>query len=129
MLWERLHVVSLSDNIQADVVEAFNSTSRYLDDFFNFYTPYFEQMVSQVYPDELQFKKANSFDTKSPLLDLDLSLMNVIASSKIYDRREDFNLEIVNFPFIGGNIRHSPSCGVYISKFIFLREYVLILVN
>ena len=59
-------------------------------------------------------------------LDLDLSLTDVVASSKIYDRREDFNLEIVNFPFIGGNIRHSPSCGVYISKFIFLREYVLI---
>ena len=43
-------MLSLSDNIQAYVVEAFNSTSRYLDDFWNIDYPYFEQMVSQIYP-------------------------------------------------------------------------------
>ena len=38
-------MLSLSDNNQVDVVEALNSTSRYLDDMLNIDTPYFEQMV------------------------------------------------------------------------------------
>ena len=50
-------MLSLSDNNQADVVEALNSTSRYLDDLLNIDNPYFEQMVSQIYPTELQLNK------------------------------------------------------------------------
>ena len=44
---------------QADVIEAFNSTSRYLDDLLNIDNPYFEGMVNQIYPPELQLNKAN----------------------------------------------------------------------
>ena len=56
----------LSDNNQADIIEAFNSTSRYLDDLLNIEIPYFEQMVGQIYPTEIQLNKANSFDTEAP---------------------------------------------------------------
>ena len=51
--YERDFMLSLSDNNPADVVEAFNSTSRYLDDSLNIDNSYFEQMVSQIYPTEL----------------------------------------------------------------------------
>ena len=64
--YERDFVLSLSDNNLADVVEAFNSTSRYLDDLLNIDTPYFAQMVSQIYPIELQLIKANPSDTEAP---------------------------------------------------------------
>ena len=47
----------ISDNNQAGVVEAFNSTSRYLDDLLNIDTPYFEQMLSQIYPTELELNR------------------------------------------------------------------------
>ena len=67
---ERDFMLSLSDKIQSDVVEAFNSTSRYLDDLLNIDIPYFEQMVGQIYPLELQLNKANSSDTEAPFLDL-----------------------------------------------------------
>ena len=77
-----------------------NSTSRYLDDLLNIDNPYFEQMVGQIYPTELQLNKANASDTEAPFLDLNLSITNGIVSSKIYDKRDDFNFEIVNFPFI-----------------------------
>ena len=53
-------MLSLSDNNQADIIEAFNSTSRYLDDLLNIDNPYFEQMVGQIYPTELQLNKAKS---------------------------------------------------------------------
>ena len=41
-------MLSLSDNNQTDIIEAFNSTSRYLDDLLNIDYPYFEQMVGQI---------------------------------------------------------------------------------
>ena len=52
--YEKNFMLSLSDNKQADVFEAANSTSRYLDGLFNFDNPYFEQMITQIYPTELQ---------------------------------------------------------------------------
>ena len=111
-------MLSLSDNNQTDIIEAFNSTSRYLDDLLNIDNPYFEQMVGQIYPTELQLNKANSSDTEAPFLDLNLSITNGIVSSKIYDKRDDFNFEIVNFPFPDGDVCRSPSYGVYISQLI-----------
>ena len=43
----------LSDEIQADIIEAFNSTSRYLDFLLNINNPYFERVVTQIYPTNL----------------------------------------------------------------------------
>ena len=116
--YERYFMLSLSDNNQTDIIEAFNLTSRYLDDLLNIDNPYFEQMVGQIYPTELQLNKANSSDTEAPFLDLYLSITNGIVSSKIYDKRDDFNFEIVNFPFLDGDVPHSPPYGVYISQLI-----------
>ena len=103
---------------QTDIIEAFNSTSRYLDDLLNIDNPYFEQMVGQIYPTELQLNKANSSDTEAPFLDLNLPITNGIVSSKIYDKRDDLNFEIINFPFLDGDVPRSPSYGVYISQLI-----------
>ena len=83
---ERDFMLSLSDNNQTDIFEAFNSTSRYSVDLLNIYNPYFEQMVGQIYPTALQLNKANSSDTAAPFLDLNLSITNGIVSSKIYDK-------------------------------------------
>ena len=88
-------MLSLSDNNQSDIIEAFNSTSRYLNDLLNIDNPYFEQMVGQIYPTELQLNKAKFSYTEAPFLDLDLSITNGIVSSKIYDKQDDFNFEYV----------------------------------
>ena len=116
--YERDFMLSLSDNNPTDIIEAFNSTSRYLDHLLNIDNSYFEQMVGQIYPIELQLNKANSSDTEAPFLALNLSITNGIVSSKIYDTRDDFNFEIVNFPFLDGGVPRSLSCGVYISQLI-----------
>ena len=70
------------------LVPFFNSTSRYLDDLLNIDNPYFEGMVNQIYPHELQLNKANISDTEAPFLDLHLSVANGFVSSKIYDKRD-----------------------------------------
>ena len=112
--YERDFILSLSDNNQTFIIEAFNSTSRYLDDLLNIYNPYFEQMVGQIYPTELQLNKANSSDTEAPFLDLNLFISNGI----IYDKHDDFNFEIVNSPFLDGDLPRSPSYAIYISQLI-----------
>ena len=75
-------------------------------------------MVNQIYPPELQLNKANTSDTEAPFLDLHLSISNVFVSSKIYDKRDDFDFDIVNFPFLDGDVPSGPSYRVYISKLI-----------
>ena len=116
--YERDFMMSLSDDKQADVIDALNTTSRYLDDILNINNVYFENMVSQIYPSELQLNKANASDTEAAFLDLHLSISNDIVSTKIYDKRDDFDFEIVNFPFLDGDVPRSTSYGVYISQLI-----------
>ena len=70
-------------------------------------------MVNRIYPPELQLNKAN---TEAPFLDLHLSISNGFVSSKIYDKRDDF--DIINFQFLDGNVPRSTSYGVYISQLI-----------
>ena len=111
-------MMSLSDDKQADVIDAFNTTSRYLDDILNSNIVYFGNMVSQIYPSELQLNKANTSDAKATFLDLHLSVYNDIVSTKIYDKRDDFDFEIVNFPFLDGDVPRSTSYGVYIAQLI-----------
>ena len=94
--YERDFMTSLSDVKQADIIEAFKSTCRYLDDLLNIENPYFEGMVNRIYPPELQLNKANTSDTEAPFLDL----------------------HIVNFPFLDGDVPRSSSYGVYISQLI-----------
>ena len=116
--YERDFMLSLSDQNQTDIIEAFNSTSRYLDDLLNVDNPYFEGMVNQIYPPELQLNKANNSDVEAPFLDLHLNISNDFVSTKIYDKRDDFDFNIVNFPFLDGDVPASPSYGVYISQLI-----------
>ena len=74
------------DDKQADIMDAFHTTSRYLDDILNIENVYFDTMVSQIYPSELQLNKANTSDTESAFLDLHLSISNNIVFTKIYDK-------------------------------------------
>ena len=110
----------LSDDNQADIIEAFHSTSRYLDDLLNIDNPYYEGMGNQIYPPGLQLNKANTSDTEAPLLDLHLSIAisNGSVSFKIYDKRDDFDFDIVHFPFLDDKVPRRPSNGVYISQLL-----------
>ena len=114
--YERDFMKSLSRENQADNIEAFNSTSRYLDDLLNIDNIYFDQMVDRMYSTELQLNRANSSDTEAPFFYLNLCISNGTFSTKIYDKRDDF--DIVNFPFLDGDVPRGTSYGVYISQLI-----------
>ena len=97
-------------------IKALNLTSQYLDDLPNIDNPYFERMANHIYPPQLQLNKANTSDTKVPFLVLHLPISNCVVSSKIYDKCDDFDFDIVNFPFLDGDVPCRPSYGVYISQ-------------
>ena len=109
---------SLSRENQADIMEAFNSTSRYLDDLLNIDNIYFDLMVDRIYPTKLQLNNANYSDTEAPFLDLNLCISSGTVSIKIYDKRDDFDFDIVNFPFLDDDVPWRTSYGVYISQLI-----------
>ena len=66
--------MSLSEDNQSGVIEAFNSTSRYLNDLLNIDNNFFDNMVNRIYPSELQLNKANVSDAEALFLDLHLSI-------------------------------------------------------
>ena len=113
LCYERDFMLSLSEDNQFDVIEAFNSTSRYL---LNIDNDFFDSMVNRIYPSELQLDKTNVSDTEASFLDLHLSISDGFVKTKIYDKRDDFDFDIVNFPFLDGDIPRSTSYGVYISQ-------------
>ena len=73
--YERDFMTSLSHVKQAEIIEAFNSTSSYLDNLLNIDNP-FEGMINRIYPPEVQLNKTNTSDTEAPFLDLHLSISN-----------------------------------------------------
>ena len=88
--YERDFMMSLSDDKQADIIHVFYTTFRYLDDILNINNIYFDNMVTSIYPAELQLNKANISDTETSFLDLHLFISSVVVSTKIYDKRDDF---------------------------------------
>ena len=119
--YERDFMTSLSGAKQAEIIEAFKSTSRYLDDLLNIDNLYFEDMVNRIYPHELQLNKANTSDTEAPFLDLHLSISNGFVSAKVYDKRDYFDFDLENIPFLHGDVPVLPLTG-----FIFLNLFGLL---
>ena len=97
----------LSYDNQADVIKEFNSTSRYLDgDLLNIDNPYFEGMVNQIYPPELQLNKANkdnTSDTEAPFW-IYISLFQTALFPQEFMINVMTDFDIVNFPFLDGII-------------------------
>ena len=116
--YERDFMLSLSDDNQSGVIDAFNYTSRYKDDLLNIDNNFFDSMVNLIYPSELQLNKANVSDAEAAFLDLHLSISDGFVKTKIYNKRDDFEFDIVNFPFLDVDVPRSASYGVYISQLI-----------
>ena len=63
--YDRNFMMSFPDDKQADIIDPFNTTSRYLDDILNINNVYFDNMVSRIYHSELQLNRASTCDTEA----------------------------------------------------------------
>ena len=125
--YERDFMLSLSEDNQSGVIEAFNSTSRYLDDLLNIDNNFFDSMVNRIYPSELQLN--NVSDAEASFLDLHLSISDGFVKTKIYNKRDDFDFDIVNFPFLDGDVPRSASYGVLFLNLFDLLEFLVMLMT
>ena len=97
----------------------FNLTYRFIDDVLSINNPEFENYLGQMYPAELEIKDTTESTTSVSYLDLLLSIgRDGQLHTSIYDKRDDFNFHITNFPFLSSNIPSSPAYGVFISQHI-----------
>ena len=99
---ERDIIASLSYYKEAEIIHAFNSTSRYLDDLLNIDSPFFDGSVGRIYPSELQLNKGNASDSEASFLDLHLSISNGFVSSKfMINAMTDFDTVFFLFFWMG----------------------------
>jgi hypothetical protein len=101
------------------LVRSFNFTFRYTDDVLSLNNTRFGDFVDRVYPIELEIRDTTDTDRSASYLDLHLEIdSDGRLRTKLYDKRDDFNFPIANFPFICSNIPAAPAYGVYISQMI-----------
>jgi hypothetical protein len=98
---------------------AFNFTYRYIDDVLSINNPRFAEFLPLIYPPDLEIKETTDTASSASFLDLYLEFDDSgQLSAKIYDKRDDFNFKIINFPNLCSNIPASPAYGVYILQLI-----------
>ena len=98
---------------------SFNLTFRYIDDVLSINNDNFHTYVNTIYPNELEIKDTTESSTQASYLDILLSVdTDRKLTTKLYDKRDDFDFSIVNFPHLSSNIPQSPAYGVYISQMI-----------
>ena len=96
-----------------------NNTFRYIDDLINLNNDDFKSHLDEIYPKELEVKKENSVDDSSSYLDLYITILNNGFHTSLYDKRDSFNFNIVNYPYVNSsNIPTSPAYGVYSSRLL-----------
>ena len=117
--YEAEFIQQLLKDGKKNVAKNFNFTFRYIDDVLSINNNDFSTYLQVIYPSELEIKDTTQSSTSASYLDLLLGTDNdKTLCTKIYDKRDDFNFPIVNFPFLSSNIPASPAYGVYVSQLI-----------
>ena len=96
----------------------FSLNFRYIDDLFVGNFPDFREHIYKIYPRVLEIKPESNNPVEVAFLDLRLKCNNFQVSFSIYDKRDDFNFSIVNFPFIDSCIPKKSALGVFFSQLI-----------
>ena len=100
-------------------VKLFNFTFRYIDDLISLNNTVFEKYLDKIYPTELSITKETKSDKEASYLDLLITIKDAKFHTKLYDKRDDFNFRVVNYPYpVASNIPEKPAYGVYASRII-----------
>ena len=91
---------------------------RYIDDLLTLNNATFHSAITDIYPHELQLKKTTECETQLSYLDVLITIEDGRYSTAVYDKRDNFNFNIVNFPYLSSNIPSGPAYGVYTSQLV-----------
>ncbi|KAK3089994.1 hypothetical protein FSP39_008300 [Pinctada imbricata] len=117
--YEAEFIQSLVSEGKRYLASDFNFTYRYIDDVLSINNPKFADYLSSIYPSELDVKETTETNNSASYLDIMFSYdTDGHMNTSLYDKRDDFNFSITNFPFLSSNIPSSPAYGVFISQLI-----------
>ena len=111
-------VLSLSEEDRSGVVGAFGSASRCLDGLLGVGSGFFGSVVGRVCPSGLRLDGANVSDAEASFLGLHLSVLDGFVRAGVCGERGGFDFDIVDFPFLDGDVPRSASCGVCVSQLL-----------
>ena len=104
---------------QKQLAQSFNFSFRYINDVLSLTNSRFGDFLHLIYPSQLEIKDNTDTVKSASYLDLHLEIdTRGRSNTKLYDKRDDFDFPIVNFPFLSGNITEAPAYVVYISQLI-----------
>ena len=117
--YEAEFVQSLLKAGKKHLAQQFNLSYRYIDDVLSLKkNAKFTEYLEFIYPRELEIKETTETAASSSYLDSYLYIDNGKLNTRLYDKWDDFNLPIVNFPFLSSNIPSAPACDIYVSQLI-----------
>ena len=96
----------------------FNFTARYIDDLLSLNNTLFINEIPNIYPQELVLNRTTESDVHVAYLDINISIKHNYFTTNVFDKRDNFNFKIVNFPFLNSNIPNNPAYGVYMSQLV-----------
>ena len=88
--YEKDFMSNLQKSKRFDLIDKFNDTSRYLDDIFTIDYLAFAEHITDIYPREIQLNKANTSDTETSFLDLNIKVIGSNIHTSVYDKRDDW---------------------------------------
>ena len=116
--YEADFIQGLLQKNEKKLARSFNFTFRYIDDVLSLNNSRFGDFVDHIYPIELEIKDTTDIDMSASYLDIHLEIDSERwLRTKLYDKRDDYNFPIVNFPFICSKMP-APAYGIYISQLI-----------
>ena len=118
-MYESQYIKTLLDRGQVKKASLLSNIFRYQDDAIVFNdNGLFSRIYEDIYPEELVLLNTNVSNNCCNYLDLSITLQNGKFKYTLFDKRNDFGFEVINYPFISGNIPKIPSYGVYVSQLI-----------
>ena len=126
-MYEKQFIKSLNDKGKEKVSGFLNHMFRYQDDclVLNDYRQ-FKRYINTIYPDVMVLENTNVNRVESNYLDLNIKLENGYFQYKSYDKRDDYNFDVIRYPNLSGNIPCLPSYGVFVSQCKYIYIYIAI---
>ena len=115
--YEAESVQSLLKAGKKHLAQQFNFTYRYKDDVLSLKHTKLAKYLELIYPREFEIKEITETAASSSYLDYYLYSDSGKLTTWLYDKRNDFNFPIINFPFLSSYIHSAPAYGVYVSQF------------
>ena len=116
--YETMYIDYLINSNSSDIAITLANMFRYQDDCIIFNdNGYFSRIWNEIYPIEMQLEPTSK-DNVCTFLDLSICIVNGILVYKSYDKRNNFNFDIINYPNLIGNVPRGPSYGVFSSQLI-----------